>query len=187
MSTNLKKFHVVLVVGEICSGKSTYAQRFASYAKVDVGDIVRALTFINERTHNPELSSGICQVLYNRAYEARYITDKNGILITGIRQIEIVKYIEQLASSEDWNLNKVLLDVPLELLKARYEQHPRTKDSKLTFEQSLQRDNHLGLGEVIKYFKETNCQIIKNYSHNETYNSLQEIKDRQDSTMDNRS
>jgi predicted kinase len=182
-------FHIIVIVGEVCSGKTTYANRYPeSIEKLDVGDIVREITQRTERVHNKELDSEISNVLMNRIMEAN-AKEYNGIAIIGIRQLSIYNAIYAYCVNHvSQALHTVILEVPCEVAKARYAKRAAEKDLKLPFEMAIERDLHIGLGSLLAFLKDkTNTHIIKNYTQDEiTGNTIQEGEvSRQDSEMDN--
>lgn len=168
-------FPIVLVFGAVCSGKNNYAKHFPDeMAKVDVGDIVRDITKTQERVHIPDLDATIGATLLKRIILAYEDNNTIGIVITGIRQKSIIRSIEKYVAINfrKGSIHRVLLDVPDNILKARYLHAARTKDLKLSFEETISRDNALGYSEVLEYLKTVNTHTIQHYSVNETNKEL---------------
>lgn len=162
---------VTFVVGKICSGKDTYARNFPSTSpKIDIGDIVRELTLTKERTHNKDLDTAIIetvkkrlQVIAEEEWRAG-LKAKWRVIITGVRQVSILDQLTCFIKFEiKWPVEYVYLDVPDHILEFRYLERQEGKDSKLTFQEAVERDNALGLGEVIDYVLKSGCARIKNY------------------------
>jgi adenylate kinase family enzyme len=180
-------FHVIVIVGEVCSGKTTYANRYPiGVEKLDVGDIVRDITQRTERVHNKDLDAEISNVLINRIMEAN-ANEYHGIAIVGIRQLSIYNAIyNYCVRHAGQTLHTVLLEVPHEVGAKRYARRQAEKDLKLPFHAAIERDLHLGLGSLIAFLKERpHTFTIKNYTQDEvTSNTLQEKQDWKDSRMD---
>lgn len=158
---------VIAVIGEVCSGKDTYAKRFPRcFSKVDVGDIVRMLTKTEKRTHNKDLDQKIIEELQEAVMEA-YDKKKTGVVITGIRQFSIMNYLEVLCETMGWAIDRVILDVPQEILRKRYANSTRLKDTDFTFDEAREKDDKLGLSALFDYVRSVNHQVIQNYSRNE--------------------
>lgn len=151
---------VLAVVGPICSGKTTYLNRFPDdrWHKIDIGDIVRRLTKTEARLHIKDLDEAISTEL--RLILLRDMTHKD-VVISGIRQKSICSRLETYTALDDFMW--VYLDVDQEVLEERYAVRAAEKDLSITFQQAIKRDVELGYNEMITYvLSRPNKCIIKN-------------------------
>lgn len=163
---------IIVIVGQICSGKSTYASQYSNrFKKIDIGDMVREITETQARTYNQALDVAIINKLN---WEILHLKAPfQHLVITGVRQISIVKYLQGICNTIGTEFISIVLDVPESILKVRYERRASEKDLQLSFEDAIKRDNLLGLTELFSYLYSINTITIKNYSQYEI-DSLQE-------------
>lgn len=160
--------YLIAVFGKACSGKNQYVLENCSpnCLHIDVGDVVRKLTKTNSRTHNKSLDTQIIDYLQEEIFYLK--ADINVIVITGIRQLSILNALENIVNEiPTISYERVLLHVPESILKARYEKRAATKDRSISFEDTIKRDDLLGLSELIEYLYTVNTTIIENYNRNE--------------------
>lgn len=153
---------VLGILGPVCSGKTTYMERYPDrWLKIDIGSIVREITKSQERTFDKSLDEQIIQKL-------RYAilpSDKD-IIVSGIRQVSIAHHLEIITMLDDFMW--VYLDVPQEILEARYEKRAAEKDLKLTFQQAIAKEVELGYNDMMRHFNESEHKCtIKNYTEDE--------------------
>lgn len=159
-----RKQYLKLVFGEVCSGKTTYAEE--NYPKshiIDVGEVVRRLTEKETRIHDVSLDEKIVEyILHEILYSRR---DSDTMVIVGIRQLTILKAIEKFVESTPTiEIETIYLDVPQHILKRRYLARKATKDSNISFEETIDRDNRLGLREVKEYLRTIKTAVVENYN-----------------------
>lgn len=161
---------IIVVVGRVCSGKTSYMNRYPDYwNKIDVGDIVRKLTKETSRRHDPTLDQDIMSEL------SFMLKDCKDAVIVGIRQKSILEYLQKNFRSFS-HLSFVLLVVPEQVLKNRFNQRADKKDSKVTFEEAIERDNLLGLQDAIDYVcDQKNNTVLDYYSREEFKQKQNEI------------
>jgi len=162
--------YLIAVFGKVCSGKNQYVLENCppNCLHIDIGDVVRKLTKTNSRTHDKSLDSQIIDYLQNEIFYSKANTDT--MVITGIRQLSILKALESIVNEiHTINYERVWLEVPEGILKARYIKRAATKDSCSDFEDTIKRDSSLGLDELIQYLHTVNTTIIENYNRNEDY------------------
>lgn len=140
---------IVCILGKTCSGKDTFTQKLINHTQIDIGSLVREITETNERIHNKELDKEIIKKL-----DHCLDNFQNAFVITGIRQFSILRYLVFQYVDE---IELIWLDVSDEELKRRFINRNSDKDKEISFEEVIERDNKLGLGEIEEY--------VKNYSH----------------------
>jgi len=166
--------YLIAVFGKVCSGKNKYVLENCppNCLHIDIGDVVRELTKTNSRTHDKSLDTQIIDYLQNEIFYSK--ADTNTMVITGIRQLSILKALENIVNEiHTINYERVLLNVPESILKTRYEKRAATKDHSIAFEDTIKRDSLLGLDELIQYLYTVKTTIIEYYNRNEI-DTLQE-------------
>lgn len=142
------KRHIVLLSGKLCSGKGTYCSNvLPGYTHVSVSDIVKSISGFNKRSElhtTKDLDTQIADELIS------IISHHNPIVIDGIRQLSIVKRIQD-AFGDGVDLQ--WLDVPQHELERRYNSRQDKKDDQ-DFNTALQRDRDLGLDDVEQHFRQ---------------------------------
>lgn len=133
---------VVLLLGYICSGKTTLAHsKYKHHHYVKVSDIVKRLSGAQNRQQlqsTSALDKHIAEELYKE------IQAHSLVVIDGIRQPSIIDFLlRKLHGKKEVDL--VWVDTPLEECKRRFEVRQRQVDSDDTFEDAVQRDDALGL------------------------------------------
>lgn len=150
---------IIIVVGKVCSGKDTFAQTLINHTQIDIGFLVKEITKTNQRIHNKDLDKEIIRQLDYRLDGFQNVPIN--FIITGIRQLSILKYLISQYISE---VELIWLDVPDEELKRRFINRQSEKDKGFTFEEVIKRDSELGLGEIEEFIKQNDIfKIIKNY------------------------
>lgn len=158
---------VITIFGAVCSGKTTEMNLYPkTFRKVDVGDIVRSITSTQARIHNKDLDIQIIDEINREIHYAateKYI----GIVIIGIRQLTILNAIEAICDTLNFKLHRLLLIALPAILKARYIKRAANKDTKLTFEDCIERDFKIGYDEVLEYLQLVNTHVKINYTEDE--------------------
>lgn len=140
---------VYIIIGKVCSGKDYFARtKFPNAFKIDIGDIVREITKTTERVHNASLDEQIISEIFRKVLNGS--PGCHDVVITGIRQLSIYKWIQQALT----NPITFHLVAPLSVLKQRFEKRAHAKDKSISFEQTLERDATLGLAELEIYLEE---------------------------------
>lgn len=155
--------NVILVAGEICSGKTTYLSSFSDEAfdKVDVSDIVRSITKDERRRALPHLDVEIIKELKIKIKESD-IRGKD-IIIAGPRQLDIVLAVEMWCKIHQYPLEYHILEVDRSIRNERYLHRSSRKDQALTFDEAEKSDKVLGIDEVMSYFyTRTKAKLIQN-------------------------
>ncbi len=150
---------IICILGRVCSGKNTFADKLVNHTQIDIGQVVREITKTNKRIHNKDLDKEII-----RALEYRFCAfSETKFVITGIRQLSVLLYVLEHYIPADREL--IYLEVPEEELKRRYINRQSEKDRGIHFEDVIKRDNDLGLGEIEEFLKQEPelFTIIKNY------------------------
>lgn len=151
---------VTIVIGEICSGKTTFSSSFSEADRIDVGSIVRELTATEERTFDKDLDVQIAERLIQDI--AQHGGDQ--LVIVGLRQISILVKVEDYCEQKGIDLDIVYLEVPRHIRERRYEERGDVKDVRMAFDLADKKDSELGLFSLIHYIKHrTVTKIIKNY------------------------
>lgn len=159
--------YLIAVFGKVCSGKNRYVKENCppNCFHIDIGDVVRELTKTQSRTHNKSLDTQIIDYLQSSIPFLCSKIDIDTIVITGIRQLSVLNALESIVSEIGTiNYERVLLSVPESILKARYEKRAATKDHSISFEETIKRDNLLGLSELTEYLYTVNTTTIEHYS-----------------------
>ena len=166
---------VVIVIGEICSGKTTYAnfiQQDSESVEVpvrtlDVGSIVREITATEERVFDETLDVAIINRLFREIQKAD--REDYNLTIVGVRQTTIYEAITTVCKDKHLDVVTVLLDVPTEIRKQRYIERNAFKDVYLDFAIADQKDKELGLKQLLELLEFqsqdtlTSVTKIKNY------------------------
>lgn len=143
---------IIFVAGTICSGKTFEANAMADdmdFDIIEVSTLVRQILDTNERDQlqgHPELSTQII----DRITEIRRTTKKQGVVISGPRQVEIVAAFPE--------AEMIWMNTPKSMCFDRFCERKDAKDKEFTrdvFEDYLLKDDELGLQEV-KQFMEKN-------------------------------
>ena len=144
---------IIFVAGTICSGKTYEAAKLADeldFDLIEISSIVRQILETNKRDKlqgHPELSTQII----DRISEIKRTTKKQGVVVSGPRQVEIVKAFPE--------AELIWMNTPMELCFERFQSRGDTKDGKLTedaFSDYLPKDDELGLQEVKSYMENKN-------------------------------
>ncbi len=147
---------IIAVLGKVCSGKDTFAEKHVNHTQIDIGSIVRRLMNEEKRVHKEDLDLDIIA-------ELRHIFTKSQdekFIVTGIRQMSIL--IELFGQCS--NTQVIWLEVPDTELKRRFINRESDKDKSLSFEEILRKDGMLGLDDLEIYVKRLPyTKIINNY------------------------
>lgn len=147
---------IILVCGNLCSGKGHYCQQYFPDAEViTVSSIVKKLSKFTTRSElatTKSLDTKISAELINQIAES----SNNQVVVDGIRQMSIVNSLKLFF--KDQIKDVIWLDVPEQTLKSRFEQRNAGKDD-ISFEKALQSDKELGVGEVENYIRQ-NHRVI---------------------------
>lgn len=149
---------IKIVVGEICSGKSSYIQKLrlkacnenVSFTKIDIGDIVREITATENRVFDQDLDTHIISKVNDIIDQE--INLKTGLLVIGgIRQKSILDAITSMCDVEKISITE--LQASNDTRKARYERRDAEKDLLISFEDADKKDKQLGLTDLITYIR----------------------------------
>lgn len=145
---------IILIFGRICSGKSSFQSRAH---RVVVSDIVRKLINSNDRAqlqNTQHLDNQIAEEIILQIEDYQHhmrsgLLDVRNIVVDGIRQSSIVKYIlKQLPDVE-----MIWLDVPTEVRRRRYEIRNAEKDTE-SFDVADNRPIELEGQKIFSIFKD---------------------------------
>ena len=148
---------IIFVAGTICSGKTYEAAKLAdelNFDLIEISSIVRQILETNKRDKlqgHPELSTQII----DRILEIRRTTKKQGVVVSGPRQVEIVKAFPE--------AELIWMNTPIKVCFERFQSRADSKDGDFTedaFADYLRKDDELGLQEVKQYME------IKKYEEN---------------------
>lgn len=149
------KRSIVLVCGNLCSGKGHYCQtHYPDYTRIGVSDVVRELSKFTDRSQlgtTAHLDQAIIKVLIDK------IERHDKVIVDGIRQISILHALEQHFRHQIEDI--VWLEVPIDELRRRYEMRASEKDKTFTFDQALDSDRALGIGDVEQYVKKNHRTV----------------------------
>ena len=149
---------VILIAGEICSGKDTIVRRNYSskeYKQIDLGELVREKYNTIDRVFDNNLEPYFIDRIKDIIKDNKYT-----YVITGLRQKTLAKKIVALFHEVEF----IYLVVPREVLKDRYSKRADKKDAKLSFEDAIKGDQSLGMDALQNYLlTEVECNFIKNY------------------------
>lgn len=149
---------LILIVGEICSGKDTIIKDYegVDYLQIDLGELVREKFKTKERIFNNQLEAYFLDCIKNILNS----TDHRIYIITGARQVSLIKKIAVLFNSVMYRY----LVAPRYILKQRYINRAATKDLKIIFEDAIKGDESLGMKELQHYLlTEVECDFVKSY------------------------
>lgn len=139
-----------VVLGKICSGKNTFSKQFIFHKCVDISDIVRNIVKTNVRVFDKSLDSQIID-------ELKVILDSyENVVIMGIRQKTILDFVIDYVG----NLEIIWLEVNDNELQKRFNLRKSNKDSNITFNEAVNKDNELGLLEVETFVKQTKWNLL---------------------------
>lgn len=149
---------VILIAGEICSGKDTIVRRDYSskeYKQIDLGELVREKFNTVDRIFDNNLEPYFIDRIKDIIKD-----NEHTYVITGLRQKTLAKKIVALFHEVKF----IYLVVPRDILKNRYKKRADKKDAKLSFEDAIKGDQSLGMDGLQSYLlTEVKCNFIKNY------------------------
>jgi predicted kinase len=139
---------IVLVCGNLCSGKGIYCQqKYPDYKHIVVSTIVKKLTGMQTRSElstTEDLDREIVHALINE------IGQYDKVIIDGIRQPSILHALE--SHFGDQIKDVVWLDVPEEKRRTYFKTRASAKDD-LDFDTAHQTDKNLGIEDVEHYIR----------------------------------
>lgn len=145
---------VKIITGPALSGKTYYATKRAKPEDkiIDIGTIVRQLSKTLSRVFDASLDEAICNEVFVRLDDI-YSSNKEAVVyIVGPRQLTVIQkiehYVKQILEEQ---LSIVFLQVPLSVLKQRFELRGEVKDQNITFKELVEKETELGLNEILKY------------------------------------
>ena len=148
---------VILIAGEICSGKDTIVRRDYSskeYKQIDLGELVREKFNTVDRIFDNNLEPYFIDRIKDIIKD-----NEHTYVITGLRQKTLAKKIVALFHEVKF----IYLVVPRDILKNRYKKRADKKDAKLSFEDAIKGDQSLGMDGLQSYLlTEVKCNFIKN-------------------------
>lgn len=153
---NNRPKQIVLVCGNLASGKGHYAQTYYPDAEViGVSSIVKELTNFKTRS---ELSTtaNLDNVIANLLIERILNSPKDQVVIDGIRQITIMHKLQRYF--KDQIKDVIWLDVDEKDRRERFSKRNSGKDD-MSFDKSVQTDKELGIGDVEDYIRK-NHRVI---------------------------
>ncbi len=161
---------IVCVSGEIGSGKSTFIEKvFPDRSVISVSNIVRKFTNSESRRQLSSTGHLHLKIAFELCLEiARKIDCDEKVVIDGIRQIEILKAIENSFCS----ISTIWLEVPSSIRKERIQKRSAIKDNSLSFETLERLDRRLKLHLLKEYiYNNKKSLIIKNYDEARIHSS----------------
>lgn len=140
---------IIIVCGNIASGKGYFIQnKYPDYQHISVSGIVKSLINSSERNELSKtsyLDKRIIEILIEQ------ISCYDKVIVDGIRQPQIIHALE--AHFKNQIKDVIWLDVSEETLRKRYESRGHDKDKGLSFDQAIEGDRKLGIGDVEKYIR----------------------------------
>ena len=146
---------IVIIIGPLFSGKTTFAEQiqYQDFNKVEVADLVRAITKKETRTFDPDLDNELTRKLLMFIRES--VNSNKNMIIIGMRQKTILEGI--LLFLKNSNINPFItveykvLQEDKSVLQERFSKAKRAKDKNITFEKAYEKEMSLGLEELIKF------------------------------------
>ena len=147
---------IEFVVGEAFSGKTTYVNKVKQKndGVIEVGDIVRKLTYSEMRTFDSGLSEVLCERICSKILFEWNLQSINKIYIVGCRQKSLFnKIIETLVqNSSKVDFTVTVLSVKEETRRERFEKvSNEIKNEQYSFEEIEKGDAEIGLKDFIIY------------------------------------
>lgn len=135
---------VVLVFGEICSGKGYIcAQMYRDHKILSCSSFVKSLSKFTDRKDlgtTGDLSKHICYSIADTLSEL-HEAGINKVVLEGIRQWSIAEFILSMPITS----TLVWVEASTDIRKRRYELRKAAKDGTLSFEEATESDNLLGM------------------------------------------
>jgi hypothetical protein len=150
---------IKFIFGRICSGKDFICKEMNKnddYHIITISNILRKITGLTKRSDllmTEDLKEDIFKEI-KKEFEGE---DK--IIVNGIRQIEVLEYI--LKDYGDNDIQMYWVDCKDEIRKNRFENRQSNKDN-LSIEEADERDNKMGLGEIIEKYGNEMIRIDNN-------------------------
>lgn len=151
--------NIIFVAGTICSGKSYLAKELADsfdYDFIEISRIVGGILSSNMRNDlqgHPELYVQIIDAIK----DIRRSTRKDGLVISGPRQVEILQAFP--------TAETIWMDTPLSVCLTRFMDRDADKDGEATlemFDHYMTQDEELGIQSVSKYIALNNYKKERN-------------------------
>jgi predicted kinase len=140
---------IILVCGNLCSGKGHFcASKYPDYHRIGVSDVVRSLSKAQDRSELSKTAHLDTQIVEALSEEIR---KHDKVIVDGIRQPTIMYALRNRFANEIKDI--IWLDVPEDTLRQRYETRASAKDKAMTFDQAIQSDKNLGIGDVENYIR----------------------------------
>lgn len=154
---------VTFIIGALCSGKTTMTQHCDEEDVIEIGQIVRNLTTLDDRLFDKDLDIAINNRVFQIISKAFYHAPRD-LVVVGIRQLSVFTSIEKVCNDLGVEMEVWYLEVPEDIRKQRYESRNSSKDVSITFEFANRQDNTLGLTELIEHITQlSHTRIIQNY------------------------
>lgn len=168
--------NITIVIGSLCSGKSTYAkqlqdqlhQQGKSTSIIEVGSIVRELVAHESRYFDKTLDTQIIEELNKMIFHYLTMMQTQHLIIVGIRQLSILKALilkHSHLTSFGNNMQIKLLKVDDQTRAQRYESRNANKDVQLVFSLADKHDNSLGLNELINFLTQQSPSLVEVVNH----------------------
>ena len=146
---------IILVCGNLCSGKGHFCEtKYPDYYRIGVSDIVRGLSMAQDRNELSKTAHLDTQIVEALSDEIR---KHDKVIVDGIRQPTILYALRNRFAGDIKDI--IWLDVPEDTLRQRYAARASAKDKATTFDQAVQGDKNLGLGDVENYIR-ANGKVI---------------------------
>ena len=136
---------MIIVVGQICGGKSHFidtnlSKEYRDSEIIKIGDIVRSLKGSTDRLIDESLDTAIIEHLTKRIKNSLALT----VIIDGIRQMSIYEALRRFSFVSDVPIEKeYFCTASYEERKKRYLARQDVKDLKMTFEEADHQDTLL--------------------------------------------
>lgn len=136
---------MVIVVGQICGGKSHFidtnlSKEYRDSEVIKIGDIVRSLKGSTDRLIDESLDTAIIEHLTKQIKNSLALT----VIIDGIRQMSIYEALRRFSFTSDIPIEReYFCTASYEERKRRYLERQDVKDSKMSFEAADHQDSLL--------------------------------------------
>lgn len=141
----MHKKSIIIVVGQICGGKSYFiqtnlSQKYRNSEVIKIGDIVRSLKGSVDRLIDESLDTAIIEHLTKRIKESSALT----VIIDGIRQMSIYEALIRFSFTSNIPIEReYFCTASCEERKRRYLERQDIKDSKMSFDVADRQDSLL--------------------------------------------
>lgn len=145
-----KQKFIVLVCGQLCSGKGHFCQtKYPDFYRIEISSVVKSLSKATDRLELSKTAYLDIKII-DRLIEIINHHDK--VIVDGIRQPSILHALER--HYGDQIKDVIWLDVPEDVRRSRYEQRASDKDKRQTFDQAIEGDKNLGIDKVEEYIRQ---------------------------------